>query len=225
MQYIAIPGHPAPLPIEVALLILVNRDPKVPQIIQLLDWQDKLDYYVMILERPSPCTDLHNYINDFKGTVDESVARLVMWQVTHAANACSACGVLHRDIKMENLLIDPQTLEIKLIDFGCGDLLKKSAYDKYNGTAQYCPPEFRIEGRYHGNPATVWSLGVLLFRIVCGHYPEAIELLAIKIGIWNHPDLSHECCDLIQRLLQLKPSRRISLEEILPHPWFQSLSP
>ncbi|XP_056108716.1 serine/threonine-protein kinase pim-1 [Rhinichthys klamathensis goyatoka] len=224
MPYIVIPGHPALLPLEVGLLILVNWDPKVPQIVQLLDWQDQPDYYIMVLERPSPCTDLSNYISLFRGTLHEFVARLVMWQVTHAANVCSARGVLHRDIKMENLLINPETLEIKLIDFGCGDLLKESAYNQFCGTEDYCPPEFRTEGRYHGNPATVWSLGVLLFRMVCGHFPEPIELLAIYTGIWNQSGLSHECCHLIQCLLQQDPSRRIGLEEILPHSWFQVLS-
>ncbi|KAG1933775.1 serine/threonine-protein kinase pim-2 [Pimephales promelas] len=148
MQYISIPGHPAPLPLEVALLILVNnREPKVTQIIQLLDWQDELDYYIMVLERPLPCTDLLNFISLFRGTLSEFGAQLVMWQVTHAANACSASGVLHRDIKMENILINPETLETKLIDFGCGDLLKKSAYNYFSGTREYRPPEFKTEGR------------------------------------------------------------------------------
>ncbi|XP_039513040.1 serine/threonine-protein kinase pim-1-like [Pimephales promelas] len=207
MQYISIPGHPAPLPLEVALLILVNnREPKVTQIIQLLDWQDELDYYIMVLERPLPCTDLLNFISLFRGTLSEFGAQLVMWQVTHAANACSASGVLHRDIKMENILINPETLETKLIDFGCGDLLKKSAYNYFSGTREYRPPEFKTEGRYHGNPATVWSLGVLLFKIVFGHFPGPSELRVINSGTWIQPGLSHECRLLIQCLLQLDPS-------------------
>ncbi|KAL0181435.1 hypothetical protein M9458_023841, partial [Cirrhinus mrigala] len=125
------PGHPAPVPLEVGLLILVNEVPKVPQIIQLLDWQDQPDHYIMVLERPEPCEDLWHYVTRCGGTLNEFVARLVMWQVTYAAQVCCVRGVLHRDIKLQNLLINPKTLEVKLIDFGCGDLLKESAYHRY----------------------------------------------------------------------------------------------
>ncbi|XP_058639055.1 serine/threonine-protein kinase pim-1-like [Onychostoma macrolepis] len=119
MEYINNPGHSEPLPLEVGLLILVSKDPKVPQIIQLLDWQlqDQPDQYVMILERPSLC-DLFVFVLRCGGTINEDIARLVTWQATHAAHMCIWCGVFHRDIKLNNLLIKPETLEVKLIDFG-----------------------------------------------------------------------------------------------------------
>ncbi|KAI4882450.1 hypothetical protein NFI96_033351, partial [Prochilodus magdalenae] len=94
-------------------------------------------------------------------------------QKLHAASQCHKRGVLHRDIKLENLLINPDTLELKLIDFGCGDFIKKSGFDSFAGTVEYCPPEFFLQGRYHAGPATVWSLGVLLFATVCGDLPFA----------------------------------------------------
>ncbi len=60
-------------------------------------------------------------------------ARLVMWQATHAAHKCIQRGVFHRDIKLDNLLVNPETLEIKLIDFGCRCLLRESGYDVFCG--------------------------------------------------------------------------------------------
>ncbi|XP_016399683.1 serine/threonine-protein kinase pim-1-like [Sinocyclocheilus rhinocerous] len=122
MVCINIPGDPAPLPLEVGLLLLVNKDPKVPQVIELLDWQDQPDQYIMVLECPPPCEDLFDYVERCAGTLNEDVARLVMWQATYSAYMC--CGVFHRDIKLDNLLINPKTLEVKLIDFGCGDLMR-----------------------------------------------------------------------------------------------------
>ncbi len=56
-----------------------------------------------------------------------------MWQATHAAHMCIRRGVFHRDIKLDNLLINPETLEVKLIDFGCGCLLRESGYDVFCG--------------------------------------------------------------------------------------------
>ncbi|KAJ8413241.1 hypothetical protein AAFF_G00092370 [Aldrovandia affinis] len=60
----------------------------------------------------------------------------------------------------------------QLIDFGCRDLLKKVPYKQFAGTRSFQPPEWVMDGAYHGGPTTVWSLGVLLFAtVVCGTHP------------------------------------------------------
>ncbi|KAK9972174.1 hypothetical protein ABG768_025499 [Culter alburnus] len=224
MKYINIPGHPAPLPLEVGLLILANRGPKVPEIIELLDWQDQPDQCIMILERPSHCQDLCDFLEGHSGTLNEDTARYIMTQASMAAHICFSRGVFHRDIKLENLLINTETLEVKLIDFGCGDLLQESRYERFCGTREYCPPEYFTEGKYHGKPATVWSLGVLLFLLVCGRFPKRIDLQRIDDDVWFEPGLSNECCHLIRSLLQKNPSWRIDLKKIIFHEWFMVLS-
>ncbi|RXN06727.1 serine threonine- kinase pim-2-like protein [Labeo rohita] len=221
MKYINISGHPTPLPLEVALLILVNREPKAPEIIQLLDWQDQPEYYIMVMERPSPCEELWDYLKRHGGILKEETARFIMAQATMAAHICCQRGVFHRDIKLENLLINPETLEVKLIDFGCGDLLRDSGYTRFLGTREYFPPEYDVWRRYHGRPATVWSLGVLLFVMVCGCFPQEEDLDMIEHDNWSEPGLSEDCCHLIQSLLQQDPSQRMDLRDILLHKWFQ----
>ncbi|KAL1259215.1 hypothetical protein QQF64_009792 [Cirrhinus molitorella] len=189
-EYISIQGHSKPLPLEVALLILANRGPSIPEIIQLLDWQDQPDHYIMVMERPSPCEDLFGFAELHGGSIDEAVARDIMRQATQAAYMCCQRGVLHGDIKLENLLINMETHEVKLIDFGCGDLLKKSAYKIFTGTDQYCPPEYEEKCEYNGKPATVWSLGVLLFALVCGDYPNTDDLNKINANNFSKAGLS-----------------------------------
>ncbi|XP_067258474.1 serine/threonine-protein kinase pim-3 [Chanodichthys erythropterus] len=223
LEYISIPCHSKPLPLVVALLILANRGPSVPEIIQLLDWQDQHDYYIMVLERPSPCEDLFDFAEHQGGSIDEGLARVVMRQATQAAYMCCHRGVLHRDIKLENLLINKETHEVKLIDFGCGELLKKSAYKIFTGTDQYCPPEYEEKGEYNGKPATVWSLGVLLFALVCGDYPNTDDLHTINAHNYSKAGLSEECCHLISSCLQREPEQRIRLSKILLHDWFKVL--
>ncbi|KAF4100209.1 hypothetical protein G5714_018405 [Onychostoma macrolepis] len=74
------------------------------------------------------------------------------------------------------------------------------------GTRKYFPPEYYVRRKYHGRPATVWSLGVLLFIMVCGCYPQPRDLHTIEHNIWSEPGLSNDCCHLIQSLLQQNPS-------------------
>ncbi|KTG47756.1 hypothetical protein cypCar_00015840 [Cyprinus carpio] len=224
MKYIYVPSHPAPLPLEIGLLLLVNKEPRVPEIIQLLDWQDQPERYIMVMERPSPCKDLWDYVMLQGGFLSEDIARFIMAQATKAAHTCCQRGVFHRDIKLENLLINPETLEVKLIDFGCGDLLQDSGYERFCGTPEYCPPEYYMDHKYHGKPTTVWSLGVLLFMLVCGRYPEPRDVELIDYGVWFEPDLSNECRHLIRSLLNESPSQRIGFGEILLHDWFKVLN-
>ncbi|XP_056335160.1 serine/threonine-protein kinase pim-2-like [Danio aesculapii] len=220
MKYIYIAGHPEPLPLEIGLLILAHRGGKVPEIIELLDWQDQQDCYIMILERPSPCVDLFDFTMSL-GSISERQAQGIMAQATMAGLMCCRRGVFHRDIKLENLLVNTDTLEVKLIDFGCGVLLQEFGYDSFCGTKEYFPPEYFLSNEYHAEPSTVWSLGVLLFLLLCQRFPEATDMQKINDGNWTEPGLSEECCHLIQALLEENPSQRIPLEEILLHQWFE----
>ncbi|KAG1952453.1 aurora kinase [Pimephales promelas] len=220
-ECIFIPDHPKPLPKEVALTILASKGPRVPEIIRLLDWQDRPDHFVMVLECPSPCEDLIRFMKRHGGRLDEEKVRHIMRQTVHAANVCCDRRVLHRDIKLENLLINMETSEVKLIDFGCGDILRSSVYRSYSGTSAYCPPEYRAKGKYHGRQATAWSLGILMFVMLCGHFPSDYDLMLLKQKLWCKPNLSPECCRLLGSLLKEKPSQRLSLGMILSHNWFK----
>ncbi|XP_048009425.1 serine/threonine-protein kinase pim-2-like [Megalobrama amblycephala] len=77
----------------------------------------------MVMEWPSPCTDLLSFMDVQGGSLDEKTARHVMRQVIQTANICCERGVFHRDVKPENLLVNPDTMEVKLIDFGCGEMV------------------------------------------------------------------------------------------------------
>ncbi|XP_051750219.1 uncharacterized protein LOC127512899 [Ctenopharyngodon idella] len=211
-----------PAPLEVALQIIANQEPRFPQIIQLLDWKDEADYYIMVLERPMPCQSVDDFLLNYTGIINEDMARVIMRQAVFAAQTCCQRGVFHRDIKPENLLINPDTLQVKLIDFGCGAFLNSEGYTYFSGTRNYCPPEYKIDGRYHGEPATVWSLGVLLFEMLCWDFPKISDLDLIKDKIWTRDKLSPECCDLICSFLQINPEKRIELKDVLLHDWFKT---
>merc|ERR1711892_1224241 len=204
------------VPLEVALMQQVND---VPGVIKLLDYFDTTDSFYIVMERFTS-KDLFDFISE-QGPLPEALARDLFMQLVDTVSECHDKGVVHRDIKDENILIDINTFKTKLIDFGSGTHLEKTVYQEFKGTRVYSPPEWINSGTYTAEALTVWSLGILLYDMVCGDIPfeSDDEICAGRLVWFKQLNLSSQVKDLISGCLTLDPHERMTLDRIRYHPW------
>lgn len=155
------------IPLEIELMYRVL---KCSGCIKILDYIERQDHYLIFMERPQKTIDLWDYIN-IHGSLNEKVAKIFFTQIVETILEMKSNGVLHRDIKDENILVDLNTFDLKLIDFGAGTFHTDEDLTDFQGTRVYSPPEWITEKKYKGDSAAVWSLGVLLYNMIYGDIP------------------------------------------------------
>ncbi|XP_069108887.1 serine/threonine-protein kinase pim-1-like [Argopecten irradians] len=203
------------VPMEICLLEHVNN---CPGVINILDWFELNKSFAVVMERQEHVQDLFDYITE-KGALDEESSKKFFRQIVDTVINIHRMGVVHRDIKDENILVDLKTDELKLIDFGSGAFLKDTVYLEFSGTRVCSPPEWIKFHMYHGHSAAVWSLGILLFNLLSGDIPFKLDADILAGKLTYTRDLSNEVKDLVEKCLAICPSDRPTLEEILAHPW------
>jgi serine/threonine protein kinase len=172
-----------------------------------------------------------------ESSLSEDEARPLFHQVLSAVSFAHNQHICHRDLKLENILLKGNSLSlVKIADFGLSDFYRPGATMKSNcGTLSFLAPEVFRGTSNAGPPLDVWSLGVILFAILCGRLPfegpdlhgtkrprDAIiksRIMKCQYKIEEH--LGPEAKDLVRRMLKLDPTERASLPEIFNHCWMR----
>ncbi|XP_061333970.1 serine/threonine-protein kinase SIK2 [Pezoporus flaviventris] len=159
------------------------------------------------------------------GRLSESEARRKFWQILSAVEYCHGRKIVHRDLKAENLLLD-NNMNIKIADFGFGNFYKSGEpLTTWCGSPPYAAPEVFEGQQYEGPQLDIWSMGVVLYVLVCGALPfdgPTLPILRQRVleGRFRIPYfMSEECEHLIRRMLVLDPSKRLTIAQIKEHKW------
>ncbi|KAI0968164.1 hypothetical protein F4678DRAFT_204572 [Xylaria arbuscula] len=159
------------------------------------------------------------------GKLKEKQARKFSRQIASALDYCHRNSIVHRDLKIENILIS-KTGDIKIIDFGLSNLFSPRGHLKtFCGSLYFAAPELLQARAYTGPEVDVWSFGIVLYVLVCGKVPfddQSMPALHAKIkkGVVDYPSwLSNECRHLLSRMLVTDPRQRATMFEVMNHPW------
>ncbi|KAJ3382801.1 hypothetical protein HDU84_004046 [Entophlyctis sp. JEL0112] len=235
------PKQVARLQREIRFLKLLHH----PHIISVYDVIET-DAYIYILTEYAVGGELFDYIVSNK-RIAEDEARRFFRMVVGAVAYCHQNAVIHRDLKPENLLLD-ENKSIKIIDFGFANNYKTdgSQLDTFCGSPFYAAPEMILGKKYTGPEVDIWSLGVILFAMLCGHLPFDVNGVSavrssndsffflqddnmkelyrkIASGKYAVPDhVSPTARHLMSRLIHTHPQTRATMRELLMHPWINS---
>ncbi|ORY87717.1 kinase-like domain-containing protein [Protomyces lactucae-debilis] len=161
-----------------------------------------------------------------RGRFSEARAADYVAQMASGLSYLHKKHVIHRDIKPENILLDLNGL-LKISDFGWSVHAPNTRRATLCGTLDYLPPEM-VEGKDHNKNVDLWSLGVLCYEFIVGtppfedmsgHAATYKRIAKVDLRIPDH--VSAEAKDLITRLLQYNPERRLALDQIQLHPWIR----
>ncbi|XP_058500721.1 SNF related kinase b [Solea solea] len=210
---------------EVRCMRLVQH-PNVVRLYEVIDTPTTLHLVMELAEGG----DLYDYILRHEGGVAEGTAKRHFAQIVRAVAYCHQLHVVHRDLKPENVVFFPQQGAVKLTDFGFSNLFQPGTMLATScGSLAYSAPEILLGEEYDAPAVDIWSLGVILYMLVCGVPPfqetndseTLVMILDCRYSVPEH--VSSGCRDLISSMLQKDPCRRASLDEIEAHNWLQGL--
>lgn len=204
---------------EVQIMKLLSH----PNIIKLYQVMETKNMLYLVTEF-APNGEMFDYIAQH-GRLAEPEARKKFWQILTAVEYCHERRVVHRDLKAENLLLDAN-MNIKIADFGFGNFFTPNQeLATWCGSPPYAAPEVFEGKKYLGPQIDIWSLGVVLYVLVCGALPfdgHNLHMLKERVlsGRFRIPFFMSEGCEeLIRKMLVLNPSRRLTINQIKSHPW------
>ncbi|GIY35889.1 hypothetical protein CDAR_44721 [Caerostris darwini] len=201
------------IPREVAILTSLCH----PNIVKIVDMFENKLCYQMVMEKHGNCMDLFEFIDRYE-ELEEPLGSYIFRQMVSALKYLHGLGVLHRDIKDENMIID-EKFQVKLIDFGSAVYMRGELFSTFCGTTEYCGPEVVRGHKYRGPELEIFALGVTLYTLMAKENPF-IGANEILNGEYNIPESwSSDLVQMIAQMLEPEPEDRCTLQDLEKNRW------
>lgn len=215
--------HSKKYPAEILLHKMCNS---VKGVVRMLEFYEQDHEWIIIMPKLGNCMDLFDYLESKqRGRLTEAEACHFFAQLVRINIDLLSQGVVHRDIKSENLLVDMDTMNLVLIDFGASAIHRNGAdapvhfYTDFHGTRQYKPPEYIKFKRYTAQASTVWALGILLYDMCNGQLPFETEQEILEYNLQVKSNMSEEYRHILFDCLKPDPAQRPTLSQLLEYSW------
>ena len=204
-----------------------------PNIIKYYDYYENSEYFFINLEYLK-LGNLTTFLKNNKKLKEKTVMNITL-QIAQSISYLHKLGIVHRDIKPDNILVDYQQSDINnpikviITDFGLAKLLGKDETSKECcGSLLYCAPEV-LDRKPYNKCVDIWALGINTYYLITRKYPFKVckerkdmykSICADDFSFEGIFNKSPEVNDFIRRCLEKDKSKRITIEEVLNHPWF-----
>lgn len=212
---------------EIDVLKKLGKHKHIVRLYQVI----KTKRYFMLVTEYCPNGELYDYLVA-KGRLSESLSCDYFLQILSAVEYLHNHNIVHRDLKAENLLLSDDYRTIKIADFGFANYFTRDRLlSTWCGSPPYAAPELFKGLNYVGPPVDIWSLGVILYVLVCGSLPfDGQNLVFLKSrvlsGKFRIPFfMSTECESLIRGMLRLDSEKRYRIRQIRAHSWLAKYAP
>jgi serine/threonine protein kinase len=208
--------------------IFILKKIRHSNIIRLLEVFETPKHILLVMEYANG-GDLLHFVRNV-GKLPEYDTKHIFRQILYGLAHCHCRSVMHRDIKLDNILLDKNS-NFKICDFGIAKIIGRGVKVREQcGTPAYLAPEIMNEDGYETFLPDFWSLGVLLYAMLFGTVPfkannmEELHML-IQKGEFTFPEeASEEAKSLISGLIRVDPKQRLTIPKILNHPWLKEIS-
>lgn len=197
---------------------------KHPNIVRMRDIISQGSYFYILMDYVEGTQLLHYIVK--RQRLSERRTKHFTRQIVSALDYLHRNSIVHRDLKIENIMVDKSGKHIKIIDFGLSNLFcPERQLTTYCGSLYFAAPELLRAIPYNGPEVDIWSLGIVIYVMLTGSVPFDARSMPelhekIKRGHVNYPYyLDDSCKDLLSRIFITDPTHRIIMNDIIHHPW------
>ena len=187
-------------------------------VVEMYDFGSIRGHMVIFMEQPHKSKDLFEVLNSV-GHFTERIAKQYFGQLVRSTHIMHQLGVVHSDLKIENVLINTEEVKAKIIDFGNAHPISYTPRKMVATTESHPPEQFMAQGEYNPEAVAVWCLGLILYEMVHGQFAFTDSNDVVKREVAISRRISFSLKELLCKMLSKHPSDRPKLVDILHHRW------